>query len=310
VLSLSRLRYISQFFISSLLIFLAYSLIYFGISFIKTSTFREVEWQGLQWFGINFILSLLAYPLVYVHEKIYGFLSDISLLELADIHNKVLKELFLRAPGTFQHSLQVSNLVEAVMDRIGGNALLARVGALYHDIGKSYNPEYFTENQRGVNPHENISELESAAIIIGHVTMGIELAQKNHIPSRVIDFIRTHHGTTRVEFFYRNYLQDHEIVDEAAFRYPGPKPSSKEMAVVMIVDSVEAASRSLQNPDDKEIESLVDRMIDAKIQDNQFDNANITIQEINSVRRILKKLMKSIYHIRIQYPAPPVAQKN
>jgi cyclic-di-AMP phosphodiesterase PgpH len=311
VLSLSRLRYISQFFVSSMLIFLSYALIYFGISFIKTSTLKEVPWQGLQWFGVNFILSLLAYPLVYVHEKIFGFLSDISLLELADIHNKVLKELFVRAPGTFQHSLQVSNLVEAVMDRIGGNALLARVGALYHDIGKLYNPDYFTENQRaGLNPHDTISELESAEIIIGHVAMGVALAQKNHIPARIIDFIRSHHGTTRVEFFYRNYMQDHDMVNEEAFRYPGPKPSSKEMAVVMIVDSVEAALRSLQNPEDKEIDALVDKMIDAKIQDNQFDNANITIQEINTVRRILKKLMKSIYHIRIQYPAAPVQNKN
>jgi cyclic-di-AMP phosphodiesterase PgpH len=311
VLSLSRLRYISQFFISSMLIFLVYSLLYFGITFIKTSTIKEVEWQGVEWFVINFILTLLAYPLVYVTEKISGFLSDISLLELADIQNKTLKELFFRAPGTFQHSLQVSNLVEAVMDRIGGNALLARVGALYHDIGKVYNPEYFIENQKGgENPHENISELESAAIIIGHVTHGIELAQKNHIPSKVIDFIRSHHGTTRVEYFYRNYLQDHKDADEAVFRYPGPKPSSKEMAVVMIVDSVEAALRSVKNIDDKQIDILVDKMIDAKIQDNQFDNASITIQEINAVRRILKKLMKSIYHIRIQYPVEPVVNKN
>jgi putative nucleotidyltransferase with HDIG domain len=272
---------------------------------------RDVDWKGLEWFGGNFILILLAYPLVYVNEKIFGFLSDISLLELSDINNKLLKEMFLRAPGTFQHSLQVSNLAEAVIDRIGGNALLARVGALYHDIGKLYKPEFFTENQKdGFNPHDNLSELESAEIIISHVSHGVELARKNHIPKKIIEFIRSHHGTTRVEYFYRHYLAEHKEADETVFRYPGPKPSSKEMAVLMIVDSVEAASKSLQNPDDKQIDNLVDRIVDSKIADNQFDNATITIQEINSVRRILKKLMKSIYHIRIQYPSEPERNKN
>jgi len=310
VLSMVRLRYISQFFISATLIFFAYSIVFLGVSFIKTSTVKDVNWQGLEWFAGNFILTLVAYPLVYVNEKIFGFLSDIRLLEFSDINNKVLKELFLRAPGTFQHSLQVANLVESVLDRIGGNALLGRVGALYHDIGKIYNPGFFTENQKGgVNPHENLDELESAEIIIAHVTRGIDLATKNHIPKKIIEFIRTHHGTTRVEYFYRNYIMDHDNVDETEFRYPGPKPSSKEMAVLMMADSVEAASRSLPNPDDKQIEILIDKIIDAKIQDNQFDNASITIQEINSVRRILKKLMKSIYHIRIQYPAEQVPNK-
>jgi putative nucleotidyltransferase with HDIG domain len=308
VLSMARLRYISQFFVSAMIIFCAYGLVYLGISFIKTSTIRGVDWEGLEWFAGNFVLTLLAYPLIYVYEKIFGFLSDIRLLEFADINNKILKELFLRAPGTFQHSLQVSNLVEAVIDRIGGNALLARVGALYHDIGKIYNPEYFTENQRGTNPHEKLSEVESAEIIIAHVSQGVALAQKHHIPRKIIEFIRTHHGTTRVEYFYRHYLADHKDADETIFRYPGPKPSSKEMAVLMICDSVEAASRSLPSPDDKQIENLIDKIIDAKIQDNQFDLATITIQEINAVRRILKKHMKSIYHIRIQYPAEPAAK--
>jgi putative nucleotidyltransferase with HDIG domain len=309
VLSMVRLRYISQFFISAMLIFFAYSALYLGITFIKTSVIKDVEWQGLEWFAGNFILTLIAYPLVYVNEKVFGFLSDIRLLEFADVNNKVLKDLFLRAPGTFQHSLQVSNLVESILDRIGGNALLGRVGALYHDIGKVYNPQFFTENQKaGVNPHENLDELESAEIIIAHVTQGIELAQKNNIPKKIIDFIRTHHGTTRVEYFYRNYILDHKDVDEAGFRYPGPKPFSKETAVLMMADSVEAASRSLQNPDDKQIDTLVDKIIDAKMQDNQFENASITIQEINAARRILKNLLKSIYHIRIQYPAEHIVK--
>lgn len=306
MLSMARIRYISQFFISALLIFMTYCLVYLGFSFIKSGLIKTVEWDIFIWFGGNFILTLLAYPLIYANEKIFGFLSDISLLELSDINNKLLKELFLRAPGTFQHSLQVANLAEAVIDRIGGNALLTRVGALYHDVGKLHNPEYFIENQKhSFNPHEQLTDLQSAEMIIGHVTKGVETAQEYNLPKRVIEFIRTHHGTTRVEYFYKHYVQEHtgEDVDDTAFRYPGPKPSSKETAVVMIVDSVEAASRSLKEPDEKQIDNIVDKIIDSKIQDNQFDYATITINEINATRRILKKLVKSIYHIRIQYPS-------
>ncbi|MGZ5304248.1 MAG: HD family phosphohydrolase, partial [Bacteroidia bacterium] len=306
MLSMARIRYISQFFISALLIFMTYCLVYLGFSFIKSGLIKTVEWDIFIWFGGNFILTLLAYPLIYANEKIFGFLSDISLLELSDINNKLLKELFLRAPGTFQHSLQVANLAEAVIDRIGGNALLTRVGALYHDVGKLHNPEYFIENQKhSYNPHEQLTDLQSADMIIGHVTKGVETAQEYNLPKRVIEFIRTHHGTTRVEYFYKHYVQEHtgEEVDDTAFRYPGPKPSSKETAVVMIVDSVEAASRSLKEPDEKQIDNVVDKIIDNKIQDNQFDYATITINEINATRRILKKLVKSIYHIRIQYPS-------
>jgi putative nucleotidyltransferase with HDIG domain len=303
---MSRIRYISQFLISAMLIFINYCVFYLGLNFIRYGVINEVEWGDFMWFGINFILTLLAYPLIYANEKIFGFLSDISLLELSDINNKVLRELFLRAPGTFQHSLQVANLSEAVIDRLGGNSLLTRVGALYHDIGKLYNPEYFIENQKAsYNPHEQMSDIESAEAIIMHVTKGIEMAQEYNLPKNVADFIRSHHGTTRVEYFYKHYLQDHENedVDENIFRYPGPKPASKETAVVMIADSVEAASRSLKNPDDKQIDNLVDKIIDHKIQDNQFDYATITIQELNTTRRILKKLVKSIHHIRVQYPA-------
>ncbi|RYD78371.1 MAG: HDIG domain-containing protein, partial [Sphingobacteriales bacterium] len=313
MLSMARIRYISQFFISALLIFMTYCLVYLGFSFIKSGLIRTVEWDIFIWFGGNFILTLLAYPLIYANEKIFGFLSDISLLELSDINNKLLKELFLRAPGTFQHSLQVANLAEAVIDRIGGNALLTRVGALYHDVGKLHNPEFFIENQKhSFNPHDNLTDLQSADMIIGHVTKGVETAQEYNLPKRVIEFIRTHHGTTRVEYFYKHYVQEHidEDVDDTAFRYPGPKPSSKETAVVMIVDSVEAASRSLKEPDEKQIDNVVDKIIDSKIQDNQFDYATITINEINATRRILKKLVKSIYHIRIQYPAEAEKKKS
>jgi putative nucleotidyltransferase with HDIG domain len=313
ILSMARVRYISQFFISALLIFMTYCLVYLGFTFIRSGELTEIEWRSFAWFGGNFILCLLAYPLIYANEKIFGFLSDISLLELADINNKLLKELFLRAPGTFQHSLQVANLAEAVIDRIGGNALLTRVGAMYHDVGKLFNPEFFIENQKhSYNPHDQLGDLESAEIIISHVTKGVELANEYNLPKKVTDFIRTHHGTTRVEYFYRHYLEEHRDIDElddTVFRYPGPKPSSKETAVVMIVDSVEAASRSMKEPDEKQIDNMVDRIIDSKIQDNQFDYATITIQEINATRRILKKLVKSIYHIRIQYPSESDGKK-
>ncbi|MDQ3073233.1 MAG: HDIG domain-containing protein, partial [Bacteroidota bacterium] len=313
ILSMARIRYISQFFVSALLIFMMYSLTYYGISFMQSSTVEDVQWSQLVWFGGNFLFTLIAYPLIYVNEKVFGFLSDISLLELSDINNKLLKDLFTRAPGTFQHSLQVANLSEAIIDRIGGNALLTRVGALYHDIGKVENPEYFIENQKySISPHEGMDEKESADIIIGHVTRGIEIAQEHRLPKAVVDFIRTHHGTTRVDFFYRNYMQKHpeEGDDDSGFRYPGPKPFSKETAVVMITDSVEAASRSLKEPDEKQLEKLVDMIIDSKIQDNQFDYATITIHDINTARRVLKKLLKSIYHIRIQYPADEKAAKK
>ena len=312
LLSMVNIRYISQFFISAILILIVYIVGYLGISVIQSGVIEQLQWSDLGWFGGNFLLILLAYPLIYVFEKVFGFLSDISLLELSDINNKLLKELAGRAPGTFQHSLQVANLAEAVIDRIGGNSLLTRVGALYHDIGKMYNPDYFIENQKHEsNPHDLLTDVESAEMIINHVPKGIETAQENNLPTRVIDFIRTHHGTTRVEYFYQNYKRKHidENVDEVIFRYPGPKPSTKENAVLMIVDSVEAASRALKQPDEVQIDKLVDKVIDHKIEDNQFDYANITIQEINTSRRLLKKLLKSLYHIRISYPGE-VEQKK
>jgi putative nucleotidyltransferase with HDIG domain len=306
IISMARIRYISQFFSSSMLIFFSYCVTYFGILLIHSSNIYQMHWKDFMWFGGNFILTLLAYPLIYTNEKIFGFLSDVSLLELSDVNNKLLKELSVRAPGTFQHSLQVANLSEAVVDRIGGNALLTRVGALYHDIGKIYNPTFFIENQSFMqNPHTNMDDEESAEIIIQHVTRGITMAQEYSLPEKIIDFIRSHHGTTRVEYFYQSYLKHHPEVDkdDTQFRYPGPKPSSKEMAIVMICDSVEAASRSLQQPDERQIDILVDKIIDHKLTDHQFDLATITIQEVNSTRRLLKKLIKSIYHIRVIYPS-------
>ena len=305
ILAMSRIRYLSQFFIASILIVFAYYISFLGLKFIEVSSFQSIKWTNLLWFTGNFVLTLLAYPLIYAHEKLFGFITDITLIEYADINKRVLRRLSMRAPGTFQHSLQVANLTETVLNEIGGNALLARVGALYHDIGKMDNPEYFIENQRYMdNPHNNLSYEDSARVIISHVPKGVEKARQMRLPEQITKFIRTHHGSSRVEYFYRNYLQQlnaGEVADEQKFRYPGPKPFSRETAVVMLVDSVEAASRSLQDPTEDEINNLVDNILDGKFRDNQLERADITIREINIIRNRLKRLMKSIYHVRVKY---------
>lgn len=305
ILAMSKIRYLSQFFIASILIVFSYYINFIGLKFIEIGSFQSVEWTNLLWFTGNFILTLLAYPLIYAHEKLFGFVTDITLIEFSDISKKVLRKLSMRAPGTFQHSLQVANISETVINEIGGNALLTRVGALYHDIGKMDQPEYFVENQQYLeNPHNSLAYEESAKIIINHVPKGVEKARYSGLPEQITKFIRTHHGTSRVEYFYRNFLKQNkeEEVDENKFRYPGPKPFSKETAVVMLVDSVEAASRSKTEPSERELDELIDNIIDNKIRDEQLEKADITMREINIIRNRLKKLMKSIYHVRVKYP--------
>lgn len=305
VLSMLHIRYISQFFISTILIFLTYVVAYFAMNFIQGVELEEMPWTNFLWFGGNFILTLLAYPLIYAYEKLFGLMSEITLIELGDINRKLLKKLGNKAPGTFQHSLQVSNLAETLVSEIGGDPLLTRVGALYHDIGKMDNPTYFIENQKfSKNPHDYLDEEESASIIIRHVTKGEEMARSLGLPEPVIDFIRMHHGTSRVEFFYQNYLKKHAeaATDDTAFRYPGPRPRTKEQAVVMIVDSVEAASRSLKQVEEGTIEKLVDKIIDTKINDHQLEDAALTLQEISYIRMRLKKLLRTLYHVRVEYP--------
>jgi putative nucleotidyltransferase with HDIG domain len=261
VITMSRIRYLSQFFLSGFWILLTYLVVYFALRIIQYKDFTSIHYTDFLWFGGNFILLLITYPIIFANEKLFGLISDISLLEYSDINNKLLKELSTKAPGTFQHSLQVANLAEAVINEIGGNALLARVGALYHDIGKMDNPQYFIENQnRFGNPHSLITEEQSAEIIIKHVANGVKIAEENNLPIRLIDFIKMHHGTTRVEYFYHNFIKKHpnEYVDEGSFRYPGPKPNSKETAVVMLCDSIEAASHALKNPDEDQLDKLID----------------------------------------------------
>ena len=248
---------------------------------------------------------MFAFPMIYAFEKLFGLISDITLLELADTNNTLLRELSLKAPGTFQHSLQVANLAEAAIFKVGGNALLIRTAAMYHDIGKMERPMYFIENQAtGVNPHHELSTEESARIIIQHVIQGIEIAKKYRLPEQIIDFIRTHHGTTRAEFFYRKAKEEFpdETPDERLYTYPGPIPFSKESAVLMMADSVEAASRALKDVNSEKIEQLVDRVINKQIEEQQFANADITLKEISQIKKILKKMLMNIYHVRIEYP--------
>jgi putative nucleotidyltransferase with HDIG domain len=230
--------------------------------------------------------------------------SDVSLLELSDTNSKLLKEMSNKAPGTFNHSLQVANLAEAAANEIGANAMLVRVGALYHDIGKMNNPTYFTENQTtNINPHDDLDPKSSAEIIIRHVIEGIEMARKNKLPDRIIDFIRTHHGTTLVYYFYKKFKQEHpDATDEKDFRYPGPIPFSRETAILMMSDAVEAASKSLVNPTYPIIDEFVDRIVGGQMQAGQFLNADITFKDIESVKKVLKQRLTNIYHLRVEYP--------
>lgn len=305
VFSIVNMRNRSQIFVSAALIFITYSLSYIGITIIQEGGKEIISSWDFAWFGISAMLTLFSYPLIFVFEKLFGFISDVSLLELSDTNRKLLRELASRAPGTFQHSLQVANLAEEAMYIIGGNALLVRTGALYHDIGKMEMPNYFIENQAsGMNPHDEMSFDESAALIISHVIKGIEIGKKHNLPEQIIDFIRTHHGTTIAAYFYQSYKRayPHEPIDESRFHYPGPIPFSKETAVLMMADSVEAASRSLKTYDVESIDNLVERVINSQIEQNQFVNADITFKDINILKKIFKKKLMNIYHVRVEYP--------
>jgi len=297
--------YWSQFFISIGLILVTYILGYLGVHFIQDGDFGNIKPMDFAWISANALLTLLAYPLIPIFEKFFGFVSNITLVELSDLNKPLLKKLSLKASGTFQHSLKVSNLAEAAAHEIGANALLAKVGALYHDVGKIEHPLIFIENQHsGINPHDDMTFEESAQAIIDHVIKGVEIAKEYNLPEILIDFIRTHHGTSRVEYFYRSFLKNfpENEVDEAKFKYPGPNPYSKETAVVMMADSIEAASRSVKTPTSESIDDLVDNIIAHKIDLNQFQNCDITFKDITRVKKVFKHMVKSFYHVRISYP--------
>lgn len=293
-----------QFLVSALLLIATYLASFIGVSFLKEGSFSAIDWADFVPFIASVLLTLLAYPLIYAFERIFGITSDLSLIELTNTNAPLLRELAFNAPGTFQHSLQVANLAEAAIFKIGGNALLVRAGALYHDIGKMNNPQFFIENQnKGYNPHDTLTFEESAQIIIQHVKRGVELARKYNLPDMVVDFIRTHHGNTRVDYFYQSFLKNfpEKFVDEDKFKYPGPIPFSKETGVLMLADSVEAASRALKEPTSQNINKLVDRIITYKLDQNQLQDSNITLKDLKIIRGIFKNMLGSIYHARIEY---------
>ena len=313
IISVKNFEHRSNFFVVSLIVFLTYSAIYVAGVLSQDTTLENIHIDRFVIFFCNALLLLMAFPFTYLFEKIFGFVSVLTLLEISSTNTKALRDLSNKAPGTFQHSVQVANIAEDMINEIGGNSLLARVGALYHDIGKMYAPLYFTENQTsGFNPHAELESENSASVIISHVRNGVEMAKKYHLPESVIDFIRTHHGTTKTGYFYNRYLMEHpgEPVDEALFAYNGPKPYSRETAVVMLVDSVEAAVRSLKSHDKESISELIDRIVEGKIRDNQFSNCNITFRDIDTIKRILKDKMLSIYHVRIAYPVVDTSKRK
>jgi len=304
IYSIKNLIRREQFLISALIITFTYFVAFLGISFIREGSIRSIDWMDFVPFIVSVLLTLLAYPLIYIFEKIFAITSDITLIELTNTNAPLLREMAFTAPGTFQHSLQVANLAENAIYSIGGNALLVRAGALYHDIGKMENPLFFIENQTsGFNPHDKLPYQESAQIIIRHVSQGIEMGRKANLPEIVVNFIRTHHGDTRVDYFYQSFLKNfpEKFIDENTFRYPGPIPFSKEQGVLMLADSVEAASRALKEPDEQSISNLVDRIVKYKLDQNQLKDSDITLKDIETIKVIFKRMLMSIYHVRVDY---------
>jgi len=304
VLLVKETRDWSEFFTSLLLILLSYCIGYFGVSLILEGDLSGLEWRNYLWFFLNVLLTLLAYPLIPLLERFFGFTTSIRLTELADLNKPMLKDLSISAPGTLQHSLQVSNLCQAAAERIGANVELVKVAALYHDMGKLKNPEVFIENQTGHNPHDTMNNFESARAIIEHVTEGEVMAEKARLPKEIVDFIRTHHGNTRVEYFYRQQLQAHpdQEFDDSLFRYPGPLPFTKEQSIMMIADSLEAAAKSLKNPTGQDIDRLVEKIVEGKLKSNQLDSSPLTFAELEECKDTFRTMLRSINHVRVEYP--------
>ena len=302
--SVTQLQNRANLFITVGQIVLIYIIGYIAFTLIKEGSISEVNPNVIGLFLINGLLTLFAQPLIYLYEKIFNLVSDVSLLELSDTNSPLLKELSNKAPGTFHHSLEVANLSETAASAIGANTLLARVGALYHDIGKINNPGFFSENQTSrYSPHKKLSPIESARIIIDHVSDGVLMAKKNKLPNRVIDFIKTHHGTSRVYYFYKKAVDNKNLkFDESDFKYSGPKPFSKETAILMMADSVEAASKSLRDPDINQISDFVNSIIDKQVEEKQFSECQITFADIETVKKVLIKKLINIYNLRIEYP--------
>ncbi len=293
-----------QLFMSVIKVIGAYLLVYIALSITHDASFSGIEGVNLLQFTISGALTIFAYPIVFLFEKIFSLVSDVSLLELTDTNSPLLRRLSDEAPGTFQHSLQVANLAEMGALEVGANALLVRAGAIYHDIGKLNNPMYFIENQSSsMNPHDDIEFEESSEIIINHVKDGVEIAKENNLPDELIDFIRTHHGTTTVEYFYKQYIANFpdEEVDHKRFVYPGPKPFSKETAILMMADTAEASARSIKNPTTENIDNLIESVINKQLKGDQFTDADITLREITQLKKLFKKKLVNIHHARVEY---------
>ena len=304
IYSLRELSKRSQIFITALLVAIASCVIYSALQLMQDNQVFNIDRNMYTYFIINGIFLLLSYPLMYIIEKMFGFTSNVTLFELSNTNKGLLRNLSEIAPGTFQHSITVGNLAAEIANRIGANSLLVRTGALYHDIGKMTNPVFFTENQAGVNPHDQLSELESAQIIISHVSEGLKMAEKVGLPNIIKDFITTHHGTGITKFFYINYCNAHptEVVDKSLFQYPGPNPFTREQAILMMADTVEAASRSLKEYTEESISGLVSKLIDGQVADGFFKECPITFRDIALAKLVLTERLKAIYHTRISYP--------
>ena len=301
--TLRELSQRSQIVRTAFIIFLVYVIFYTGYSLHHENDIKMDTWMYIC-FTVNCVLLLFTYPFLWMLEKMFGFTSDVTLVELSNVHNPLLQRMTEVAPGTFQHSMQVANLSAEVANKIGAKAQLVRTGALYHDIGKIERPVFFTENQNGLSPHKHLTPLKSAEVIIAHVKNGVSLAEKNHIPESIKRFITTHHGRGKAKYFYITYKNEHpdEDVDETAFTYPGPNPSTKEEAILMMCDSVEAASRSLPEYTEDSINQLVDKIIDGQVTEGFFSDCSITFKEIGVAKAVLKDKLKTIYHTRISYP--------
>ena len=306
VFSLNKMHRRVHVVVASLLVALTYGVIFTAITLIQEGTLANYNFRILQWFAWSSLLVLVVYPLIFIFEKLFGFVSDVTLIELSNTNQPLLRKLAEEAPGTFQHSMQIANLAEEIILKIGGNPFLVRAGALYHDIGKAAQPNFFIENQEiGMNPHDQMSYLKSAEIIIDHVKNGIKTAKKYKLPESIIEFVASHHGTSKAKYFYLKQQQDNpgEVLNDNDFSYPGPLPRSREAAVVMLVDGIEAASRSMKEKNFENLKKLIDQMIDQKMKERQLNNSNLTFSELEQIKEILLRKLVNIYHVRIEYPS-------
>ena len=304
IYSLRELSQRSQLLRTALIVVITYAILYFAFELIQEDDLTKLNTRMYIYFAINGILLLFVYPLLFILEKTFGFTSNVTLVELSNINTKLLREMSEIVPGTFQHSLQMANLAAEAANKIGANSQLVRTGALYHDIGKMVNPAFFTENQTNVNPHKSLSYEQSAQVIISHIADGIKLAEKHQLPKVIKDFIRTHHGKGVAKYFYISYKNEHpdEEIDLEKFSYPGPNPSTKEQAILMMADAVEAASRSLSEYTEESIGTLIEKIIDGQVSEGYFKECPITFKDIAMVKALFKEKLKTVYHTRITYP--------